>query len=145
MNKTMITMKMACVPGIPNVNNIVYSKECFLEAFDNYIKNKGPIPVTINPDYSSPMAIQYVDVSKIIGEVRSLNSFSSDFETITFHKNPYNKLGDNISELIDSVRVELGLRYMAKPQPSILGHTNVTDMRIIAFDVLAKNTYEDIK
>ena len=34
---------------------------------------------------------------------------------------------------------------MAKPRASILGHTDVTDMKIIAFDVLPRKNYEDEK
>ena len=64
MNETTITMKMACIPGIPNVNNVVYSKECFLKAFQNYMETKDSIPVTINPDYSTLPKIQFVDLSK---------------------------------------------------------------------------------
>ena len=145
MNETTITMKMACIPGIPNVNNVVYSKECFLEAFQNYMENRDSIPVTINPDYSTLTKIQSVDTSKVIGEVRSLDDFSHDFEFVKFHQNPYTKVMDDVSKILHSIDYELGLRYMAKPRASILGHTDVTDMEIIAFDVLPRKNYEDEK
>ena len=145
MNETTITMKMACIPGIPNVNNVVYSKECFQKAFQNYMENKDSIPVTINPDYSTLTKIQSVDVSKVIGEIRSLDDFSNDFEFVNFHKNPYNKITEDIVKILHSIDYELGLRYMAKPRASILGHTDVTDMKIIAFDILPRKNYEDEK